>query len=227
MLKHAGVSLLLGASAAVASQQLSAQQLPAQQLPTQQLPAELLPAQQSREDAWWTGPMIAANGATLPQGHALIEPYLFNIITSGHFDENGNKHSGPLEHDLGSLTYMLYGVTDNITAGLIPRFFFDEPAGAPNSSGVKLGDLTRQSGTASRTTVTADPHRTSRSWCRKRCPPAVTIVSRGGAMELAPEPIRPWPASTCSTISGCRTDASCAAGSISPTASPPPSACRM
>jgi len=134
MLRHATASLLLGASAAAASQLLSAQQLP----------AELLPAQQSREDAWWTGPMLAANGATLPQGHSLIEPYLFNIITRGHFDKNGNRHSGPLEHDLGSLTYMLYGVTDNITAGLIPRFFFDEPAGAPNSSGVKLGDLTLQ-----------------------------------------------------------------------------------
>jgi hypothetical protein len=101
-------------------------------------------AQQSREDAWWTGPMLAANAATLPQGHALIEPYLFDIISNGHFDANGDKHAGPLEHDLGSLTYMLYGFTDNITAGLIPRFFFDEPAGAPNSSGVRFGDLQLQ-----------------------------------------------------------------------------------
>jgi hypothetical protein len=103
-------------------------------------------AQQSREDAWWTGPMLAANAATLPHGHALIEPYLFDIITSGHFDMDGNKHAGPLEHDIGSLTYMLYGVTDDITAGFIPRLFFDEPAGAANSSGVEFGDLTLQFG---------------------------------------------------------------------------------
>jgi hypothetical protein len=101
-------------------------------------------AQQSRQDAWWTGPMLAANAATLPHGHALIEPYLFDIITTGHFDTDGNRHGGPREHDIGSLTYMLYGFTDNITAGLIPRFFFDEPAGAANSSGVKPGDLTLQ-----------------------------------------------------------------------------------
>ena len=101
-------------------------------------------AQQSREDAWWTGPMLAANAATLPHGHALIEPYLFDIITTGHFDTSGNKHAGPREHDIGSLTYMLYGFTDDITAGLIPRFFFDEPAGATNSSGVRFGDLTLQ-----------------------------------------------------------------------------------
>jgi hypothetical protein len=101
-------------------------------------------AQQSREDAWWTGPMLAANAATLPQGHALIEPYLFDIISNGHFDTSGDKHAGPHEHDLGSLTYMLYGFTDNITAGLIPRFFFDEPAGAANSSSVRVGDLQLQ-----------------------------------------------------------------------------------
>ena len=103
-------------------------------------------AQQAREDAWWTGPMLAPNAATLPHGHLLIEPYLFDEITSGHFDMNGNKHAGPLEHDIGSLTYMLYGVTDSITAGLLPRLFFDEPAGAANSSGVLFGDLTLQLG---------------------------------------------------------------------------------
>lgn len=103
-------------------------------------------AQQSREDAWWTGPMLAPNAATLPQGHALIEPYVFDIISNGHFDTSGDKHGGPLEHDIGSLTYMLYGLTDNITAGLIPRFFFDAPAGAPSSSGVRRGDLTLQLG---------------------------------------------------------------------------------
>jgi hypothetical protein len=103
-------------------------------------------AEQSREDAWWTGPMLAPNAASLPQGHALIEPYLFDIISDGHFDTSGNKHAGPMEHDIGSLTYMLYGLTDRVTAGLIPRFLFNEPAGAANSSGVGFGDLTLQVG---------------------------------------------------------------------------------
>jgi outer membrane putative beta-barrel porin/alpha-amylase len=102
--------------------------------------------EQSRQDAWWTGPMLAPNGASLPQGHALIEPYLFDIITNGHFDTAGDKHAGPHEHDLGSLSYVLYGLTDNLTAGLIPRLFYNEPAGAANSSGVELGDLTLQAG---------------------------------------------------------------------------------
>ena len=121
MLRHASVWLLLIVSAAAA-------------------------AQQSREDAWWTGPMLAPNAATLPHGHALIEPYLFDIITTGHFDANGDKHSAAVDHTIGSLTYMLYGVTDDITAGLIPHFFFAAPAGAPHSSGVQFGDLTLQLG---------------------------------------------------------------------------------
>ncbi|MBV9725263.1 MAG: transporter [Gammaproteobacteria bacterium] len=103
-------------------------------------------AQQSRQDAWWTGPMLAPNAATLPQGHALIEPYLFDVITTGHFDANGNKHAAAREHDLGSLSYVLYGVTDDLTAGLIPRFQYNMPADAPNSSAVQFADLTLQVG---------------------------------------------------------------------------------
>ncbi len=101
---------------------------------------------ESRDEAWWTGPLLAPNAATLPQGHALIEPYLFDEISNGHFDADGNRHTGPYEHDIGSLTYMLYGVTDSITAGLLPRFGYNEPAGQPNSSGIGLGDLTLQAG---------------------------------------------------------------------------------
>jgi hypothetical protein len=101
---------------------------------------------QSREDAWWTGPMLAPSAASLPKGHALIEPYLFTVITNGHFDANGNRQSGPNEQDIGSLTYVLYGVTDRLTLGMIPRFSYNAPADAPNSSGVGFGDLTLQAG---------------------------------------------------------------------------------
>ena len=90
--------------------------------------------------------MLAASAATLPQGHALIEPYLFDDISVGHFDASGARHSGPYQHDLGSLTYLLYGVTDLMTLGLLPRFGYNEPAGAANSSAIGVGDLTLQAG---------------------------------------------------------------------------------
>lgn len=100
--------------------------------------------QETLDEAWFTGPMLAPNAATLPQGHVLIEPYLYDLISNGHFDNNGGRHSGPYEHDVGSQGYLLYGVTDRITAGLIPRFSYNEPAGASNSSGIDVGDLTLQ-----------------------------------------------------------------------------------
>jgi hypothetical protein len=101
---------------------------------------------EAREDAWWTGPMLAASAASLPQGHALIEPYLFDVISTGARDASGAHHAAPRDQELGSLTYMLYGLTDRFTVGMIPRFFYQEPAGASNSSGVGPGDLTLQAG---------------------------------------------------------------------------------
>jgi len=100
--------------------------------------------EEAREDAWWTGPMLAPSAATLPQGHALLEPSVFDEISNGHFDSGGDRHIGPYEHDLGSLTYILYGLTDRVTAGLVPRLLYNEPAGAPNSAGIGLGDVTLQ-----------------------------------------------------------------------------------
>ena len=41
---------------------------------------------QSLDDAWWTGPMLAPSAATLPRGHFLIEPYLYDVIVVGHYD---------------------------------------------------------------------------------------------------------------------------------------------
>ncbi len=103
-------------------------------------------ADQSREDAWWTGPMLAPSAATLPQGHVLVEPYLYDVMSDARFDGNGKRQSTASEHDIGSLTYMLYGLTDRVTVGMIPRFGFNQPAGAANSSGVGVGDLTLQAG---------------------------------------------------------------------------------
>jgi hypothetical protein len=98
---------------------------------------------QALADAWWTGPLLAASASTLPKGHVLIEPYLFDITARAHFDAEGNRHATSSEHTVGSLTYMLYGVTDRITAGMIPQFAFRHGTGA-SSSGIGVGDLQLQ-----------------------------------------------------------------------------------
>jgi hypothetical protein len=96
---------------------------------------------QSRDDAWWTGPILAAGANTLPRGHALIEPYVFSIISQGRYDEDGHRHGGPRRHSYGSLTYMLYGLVDDVTVGVIPRFGYNNVSVGQDSSGVQLGDF--------------------------------------------------------------------------------------
>src|SRR4051812_9377102 len=67
---------------------------------------------QALDQAWWTGPMLANSAATLPQGHVLVETYAFDQIV-------GRTSS------YGSLTYLLYGVTDTLTLGARPMFGFN------------------------------------------------------------------------------------------------------
>jgi hypothetical protein len=107
------------------------------------LASEAAPYRQALDEAWWTGPLLASGASTLPKGRALIEPYLYDSKPYGRIDANGDRHDTPGEDNWGSQTYLLYGVTDTFTAGLIPRFGYRR-AGGRSSSGVRLGDLTLQ-----------------------------------------------------------------------------------
>ena len=89
------------------------------------------PLRQSLDDAWWTGPMLANSAATLPRGHFLIEPYIYDV-------------SSPHADGFGSQAYMLYGLTDRLTAGLIPVLGYNRVQGAADSTGVGLGDVSVQ-----------------------------------------------------------------------------------
>ncbi len=99
---------------------------------------------QSLDDAWWTGPIVAAGAATLPPGRAPIEPYVYDVITRGRYDNDGNYRSTDTVHSYGSLTYMLYGITDGFTAGLIPTFGYTDAGTSTDSSRIGVGDLTLQ-----------------------------------------------------------------------------------
>jgi hypothetical protein len=102
------------------------------------------PARQERADAWWTGPLLAPNASTFPAGHALVETYVFDVNGNGQYDRSRRHEPAAGGHELGSLTYLIYGLTDRVSVGLLPRFVYDEPAGAPNSSSPGVGDLGAQ-----------------------------------------------------------------------------------
>lgn len=95
---------------------------------------------QSSAEAWWTGPLLAANAATLPQGHILVEPYIFDSMVEGRYDREGRRHSAPRASNFGLQGYALYGLTDSISAGLIPRLGF-AARGADGESNLRIGDL--------------------------------------------------------------------------------------
>ena len=89
------------------------------------------PHRESLDDAWWTGPMLAASGATLPQGRLLLEPYIYDV-TSAHGE------------GFGSLTYLLYGLARNFSVGMIPVVSFNTGHEQPSTAGPRLGDWTLQ-----------------------------------------------------------------------------------
>jgi hypothetical protein len=99
---------------------------------------------QAFSDAWWTGPMLAPSAATLPRGHFLIEPYLYDVTVQGRYDHKGGRHSAPHSNGFVSLTYILYGLANRLSVGFIPVLGFNTVSGSQNSSGVGMGDLTAQ-----------------------------------------------------------------------------------
>lgn len=101
------------------------------------------PVRQTIDQAWWTGPLLASGASTLPRGHILIEPYLYDAKPFGRFDADGKRHSAPDEDNIGSSSYLLYGVTDTLTAGFIPHIGYRR-AGGRWSQGLGIGDLTAQ-----------------------------------------------------------------------------------
>lgn len=100
--------------------------------------------QETLDEAWWTGPLLAPNAATLPQGYWLVEPYVYDLMTYGQFDRNGTLRSTGAAHDFGSQSYIEYGLVDRFTLGLIPRIGLHESSAGQDSSDFTLGDTTLQ-----------------------------------------------------------------------------------
>lgn len=84
---------------------------------------------QSLDDAWWTGPMLAPSAATLPRGRVLVEPYLFTTFKGD-------------TKQIVSLTYILAGVTDDLSLGVMPTIGYVIAPGGNGSTRVAPGDAT-------------------------------------------------------------------------------------
>jgi hypothetical protein len=96
---------------------------------------------QSLDDAWWTGPLLAPSANTLPPGHLLIEPYVYDVIQYGNFDHNGVLVPAQHQNGFGNLTYLIYGLANRFSVGLIPTFGYNNVSSGPSSSNIGMGDL--------------------------------------------------------------------------------------
>ena len=63
------------------------------------------------QSARWTGPLLASNANTLPEGHVYTEPYFFDGISGG-------------DHHPGTSGFYQYGLRNNWTVGMQPFFSF-------------------------------------------------------------------------------------------------------
>jgi hypothetical protein len=96
---------------------------------------------QSLDDAWWTGPLLAPGAGTMPRGHLLVEPYVYDVIQNGTFDSNGKFVAAPHQNGFGNLTYIIYGLVNRFSVGLIPTFGYNKVSNGPSSSNIGMGDL--------------------------------------------------------------------------------------
>lgn len=99
---------------------------------------------ESRDEALWTGPLLASSASTLPQGHWLFEPYLYNSVAVGRFDGRGDRSSERHSATVGSLAYLIYGATERVSVGVIPKFAYRNASGPGGSSGFGMGDFSVQ-----------------------------------------------------------------------------------
>jgi hypothetical protein len=97
-------------------------------------------ARESSSEAWWTGPLVASSANTLARGQFYAEPYLYDNLPYAVFDGKGHAHAISRQNDLGSMTYLKYGLTDRVTVGLTALFGYDWVEHGASSKGVGIGD---------------------------------------------------------------------------------------
>ena len=110
----------------------------AQSLPS---PSPAPSQRQSLGDAWWTGPLLAPGAGTLPRGHILVEPYVYDVMQYGAYDVNGHLIAAPRQNGFGNLTYVIYGLVNRFSVGLIPTLGYTKVSSGPSSSNIGMGDL--------------------------------------------------------------------------------------
>lgn len=78
---------------------------------------------------WFTGPLLAPAGHTIPKGHTNFEIYGFDVMTNGRYNQFGQVESSPLFRNLVSTPILTHGFTDWLDVQLIVPYTFNSTRG--------------------------------------------------------------------------------------------------
>ena len=92
---------------------------------------------------WYTGPVLAAAGHTIPKGHTNVEFYSFNTGIIGVYDDQGTVHPIHKNRSYSTNAIISHGLTDKIDVQAVFAYNFNYNTGAhsqePGDTTIGLG----------------------------------------------------------------------------------------
>lgn len=78
---------------------------------------------------WFTGPLLAPGGHTLPRGHTNLEIYGFDVLTNGQYNQFGKIIPTPLFKTRVALPFVSHGITDWLDIQITLPYLFNSNLG--------------------------------------------------------------------------------------------------
>ena len=79
---------------------------------------------------WFTGPLLAPAGHTVPAGHSVFEPYIFSTVSKGAFNNDWHLiHTPTFQSDTLNIIFT-HGFTDKIDVQFILPYQYNRALGA-------------------------------------------------------------------------------------------------
>jgi hypothetical protein len=96
--------------------------------------------EESIDDAWWTGPLVAPNPTALPVGTFLAEPYFTGNINYGQYGSGWGMSRKPNSYSAGTAWLLEYGLLPNFSLSVLPGASYGWNHGGDSSS-IQFTDL--------------------------------------------------------------------------------------
>lgn len=78
---------------------------------------------------WFTGPLLAPAGHTIPSGHTNFEMYGLDVVTDGQYLESGRRVRSPLFRSLVANPVLTHGFTDWMDAQMVIPYVYNSTRG--------------------------------------------------------------------------------------------------